>query len=330
VFIFLNYWFPVQAILLASLKPLATFASGLDRNKKLLILIYHRVLEVPDFMRPGEVDRQAFTWQMQLLANCFTVLSLPEALARVQTNSLPPRAVCITFDDGYADNYTYALPILKHFGLTATFFIASGYLDGGRMWNDSVIEAIRLMPHAVLDLSTLGLGQFDIATPPQKTAAAQKIIKHIKHLDFQQRLVYSRCIEQQAPHIPDDLMLTTEQLKALSASGMEIGGHTVTHPILATLPDAAVVTEIQENKLFLENLLGKPCRFFAYPNGKMGQDFLPSQAELVKACGYQAALSTELGVANSASDLWRLPRFTPWDKTPARFMFRMAIAYAQG
>jgi len=128
----------MQAFVLHVLKPFATLASGLGAQKKLSILIYHRVLDQADFMRPGEVDKQAFTWQMQLLARYFNVLSLNEALSGLQNDNLPPRAVTITFDDGYADNLHNALPILKQFGLSATFFIASGYLDGGRMWKTAL------------------------------------------------------------------------------------------------------------------------------------------------------------------------------------------------
>lgn len=313
----------MQSILLGGLKHLATLASGLGKQKKLFILIYHRVLDEPDFMRPGEVDKYAFTWQMALLSRYFNVLSLDDALQRLQSDTLPPRAVTITFDDGYADNHANALPILKSHGLMATFFIASGYLNGGRMWNDSVIEAIRSMPQPQLDLSAIGLGRYALATPAEKAASAQQILTKIKHLAPEQRAECTRYIEQQAAYLPDDLMLSTGQLVQLQQNGMEIGGHTVTHPIMAKLSDAEVQRELTENKQFLEQLLGGQVRYFAYPNGKTGQDYLPGQSALVKACGYQAALTTDWGVANNTSEVWQLPRFTPWDKSPIKFMVRM-------
>ena len=170
-----------NALLLKLLEPLATLASGIGKQKKLLIMIYHRVLDEPDFMRPGEVDKEAFTWQMELLAKHFNVLPLSEALERMQNDTLPPRAVCITFDDGYADNYTNALPILKQLNLTATFFIASGFLDGGRMWNDTVIESVRNSKSALLDLTKIGLGKFDVGNEIQKYEAAIQIIQLIKY-----------------------------------------------------------------------------------------------------------------------------------------------------
>lgn len=317
----------MQPFVLTHLKHLATLVSGLGKDKKLLILIYHRVLDGPDFMRPSEIDIETFSWQMELLANHFNVLPLPEAIDRLKNSGLPSRAVSITFDDGYADNYTNALPILQRYGLTATFFIASGYLDGGRMWNDTVIEALRSMRQSRLDLSEIKLGSYDIGTTGQKLLASEQIIKQIKHLDFRQRAEYSHYIGQQAPSLPADIMLTSGQLKAISASGMEIGGHTVNHPILAKLSDEQALSEMASNKQFLEQLLGKPCRFFAYPNGRLGRDYLPAQTGLPKASGFQAALSTEWGVGNKKSDLWQLPRFTPWDRSPARFAGRLAGIY---
>lgn len=316
-----------KSIFLEILKALATVASGASKRKKLFILIYHRVLDKPDFMRPGEVDTVAFTWQMAMLAKYFNVLPLHEALQKMQADTLPPRAVCITFDDGYADNYTNALPILKQFNLLATFFIADGFLNGGRMWNDTVIEALRDFPLPDLDLTAINLGLFDVSDYRKKSQAAARIIQLIKHLPLAQRDKHTAFIAAQSQNLPDNLMMTTEQLKQLHQNGMEVGGHTVNHPILAKLDAQTAEQEITENKTFLENLLDTPLRFFAYPNGKPLEDYLPQQLQIVKNAGYQAALSTQSDVAHYYSDQWQLPRFTPWDSTPLKFMLRMIHKY---
>ena len=318
----------MRLIFLSGLKHIATLSSGLGRQKKLFILIYHRVLDKPDFMRPGEVDKNSFSWQIELLATYFNVLPLHEALQHMENDTLPPRAVTITFDDGYADNLHNALPILKQYNLTATFFIASGYLDGGRMWNDSVIEAIRIMENDQLDLTSIGLGVFDISSPTHKTKAVSEILNKIKHLEPLQRNECAQYISAQVSDLPNDLMLTTEQLKQLYQAGVEIGGHTVTHPILARMTDNEAMLEIAENKKQLEQILDGAIRYFAYPNGKPVQDYLPEQIDFVKKNGYLAALSTQLGVASKSSDLWQLPRFTPWDKSPMKFMARMVRLFA--
>ena len=317
-----------NALLLKLLEPLATLASGIGKQKKLLIMIYHRVLDEPDFMRPDEVDKVAFTWQMELVAKHFNVLPLSEALERMQTDTLPPRAVSITFDDGYADNYTNALPILKSLNLTAIFFIANGFLNGGRMWNDTVIEAVRNSLGTSFDLTEIGLGKFEVANECQKSQAASDIIAKIKHLPPKEREKFTDYIASKSQNLPDDLMATSEQLKQLIQSGMEIGGHTVNHPILAKLDDEMASQEINENKRFLENALHTQIRIFAYPNGKPGDDYLQQQTRLVEKAGYEWAVSTIWGVANKNSSRWQLPRFTPWDKTPLKFMFRMIYMYS--
>ena len=100
---------------------------------------------------------------MALLAAHFTVLPLSEAVERLARGALPARAVCVTFDDGYADNYAVAAPILPGMGSAATFFVAARYLDGGRMWNDTIIEAVRRATGPTLELSGLGLGDLPSA-----------------------------------------------------------------------------------------------------------------------------------------------------------------------
>jgi peptidoglycan/xylan/chitin deacetylase (PgdA/CDA1 family) len=318
-----------NALLLKLLEPLATLASGIGKQKKLLIMIYHRVLDEPDFMRPGEVDKAAFTWQMELVAKHFNVLPLSEALERMQNDTLPPRAVSITFDDGYADNYTIALPILKQFNLTATFFIANGFLDGGRMWNDTVIESVRNFLGSVLDLSEIGLGRLEVNDELQKGLAASQIISKIKHLPFKERDQFTSYIASRSKKLPDDLMMTSEQLIELHLSGMEIGGHTVNHPILAKLDDEVALQEISQNKLFLEQLLNVKLRFFAYPNGKSNIDYKQQHVQMIKEIGFEAAVSTDWGGCTNNCDLRQLPRFTPWDSTPAKFMSRMLTYYNQ-
>jgi peptidoglycan/xylan/chitin deacetylase (PgdA/CDA1 family) len=84
-------------------------------------------------------------------------LSKSNPRSSAASGALPERAAAITFDDGYADNFTRALPLLREQGLPATFFVATGFLDGGRMWNDTISEAIRRCNEDVVDLSAIGL-----------------------------------------------------------------------------------------------------------------------------------------------------------------------------
>src|SRR5438067_12205090 len=111
---------------------LANFAGRLfTAGGALSILIFHRVTPAADPLLPDIPDAAAFERVVRLLVEHFNVIPLSEAAARLLRASLPPRALCITFDDGYADNHDVALPILARHGVTATFFIATGFLGGG-------------------------------------------------------------------------------------------------------------------------------------------------------------------------------------------------------
>lgn len=268
---------------------------------------------------------------MELVSSNFNVLPLTEAVSLLRSSKLPVGSLCITFDDGYADNAEVALPILQRFGLTATFFIATDYLDGGRMWNDTVIEAVRCMPSGPLDLSDLSLGQYQLDSWEDRESCFQSIIARIKHLSQDKRKLLTEQLADRAPKLlPDNLMMTTDQVCELSRAGMEIGGHTVTHPILATLNRGQAKHEILDGKERLEKIIGKQLRLFAYPNGKPGKDYLPGHVELVRELGFEGAVSTQWGVSSSSTDLYQLRRFTPWDNTPARFMLRLVKNYLAG
>jgi peptidoglycan/xylan/chitin deacetylase (PgdA/CDA1 family) len=107
-------------------------------------------------------------------------------------------------------------------------------------------------------------------------------------------------------------------------SGMEIGGHTASHPILTQMENSAACTDIATGKEMLEDIIRAPVRVFAYPNGKPGRDYLPDHVRMVKKLGFDAAVSTAHGAARKDSDLHQLPRFTPWDQRPMRFALLMA------
>jgi peptidoglycan/xylan/chitin deacetylase (PgdA/CDA1 family) len=291
-------------------------------NGRLSILIYHRVHAGQDPLFPHEATMETFDAQMSRLKAVFNVLSLSEAIVRLKNGTLPARAACITFDDGYADNATIALPILQQHGLIATFFIATAYLNGGRMFNDTVIEAIRRTKHDILDLTELGLGQHDTASNEAKARAISQILPIVKHLPLGEReaKVARLCELTKCGELPTNLMMTTGQLTNLHAAGMEIGGHTARHPILAKLNEVDVRKEIAEGKDFLEGILGERIRLFAYPNGKPGADYLSEQASIVRDMGFDAAVSTQWGAASRDSDIYQLPRFTPWSPKPSRFV----------
>lgn len=290
----------------------------------LSIFIFHRVRPQPDPLFPEEPDVARFDTLLGWIGDWFTVLPLAEALERLGRRSLPARAAAITFDDGYADNLLCALPVLQRHRMHATFFIASGFLDGGRMWNDTVIEAVRNTRLERLDSGLDGLPSLPLGSIAERRAALDRLIAAVKHLAPAARAdAVARLVERCNAPLPDDLMLGSAQVRALHTAGMGIGAHTVSHPILArSTPDAAW-REIADGRAQLEALIGERVALFAYPNGKAASDYRREHVDMVRELGFDAALSTNWGVNDADADPYQLARFTPWDRTRWRFGLRM-------
>lgn len=294
--------------------------------RKLSILIYHRVLDGPDPLQRGIVDRTAFEQQMRGISRLFRVLPLIEAVTRLRAGSLPRRAVAVTFDDGYRDNIDVALPILLRHGVQATFFIATGFLDGGCMWNDRLIEAVRLLGGKTVDLTEFTGERFDL---PEDVSARgvmlQTMLKAVKHLPFEQRDAAVALVEEHAGMRANGLMMRQQDIRSLVQAGMDIGAHTVNHPILARLPSAKARCEIAQSRETLQSICERPVNLFAYPNGKPGFDYLEEHVAMARDLGFKAAFSTVWGSACQQDDFFQLPRFTPWDRSIPRYLARLAL-----
>lgn len=302
-----------------------TSPGGVDG--KLTTFIFHRVSPQPDPMFPDEPDARRFGEILGWIKSWFNVLPLDVAVDLKKARNLPPRAAAITFDDGYADNHDVAMPILQRHGLSAAFFVATGFLDGGRMWNDSVIEAIRHTQQRALDLRHLGvdgLAEFDIGSGEQRRAAITTILGKVKHRNPAERLELVQAVADAcAASLPTDLMMRSDQVRALRQGGMLVGAHTVSHPILAGLSASDTRREIADSRDCLQAILGEPVSLFAYPNGKPVDDYSDETVGIVRDLGFKAAVSTAWGAACADTDRHQLPRFTPWDQGRTRFGLRM-------
>lgn len=282
--------------------------------KRLSVLIFHRVHAQRDDLFPAEPDAAEFEQRMRWIADCFHVLPLSEALQRLRARELPARALAITFDDGYADNHDVALPILQSLGLKACFFIASGFLNGGRMWNDSLIETVRRASAGDLDASIVGLSKLPLSSLAQRRAAIDVLIGKIKYLPMAQRLdTVARIAADAGVTLPRDLMMSSAQVRALHQAGMGIGAHTMHHPILARTEINEATDEIVTGRAALEDIIGERVGLFAYPNGRPDVDYRQQHVRLVRELGFDAAVSTAMGAMSAADDFYQVPRFTPWN-----------------
>lgn len=295
----------------------------------LLILTYHRVLPEPDPLLPGEPDVAAFAAQMAFLRAHLTPIGLADGVAAVAAGQLPPGAVAVTFDDGYANNATCALPVLLRYGVPATVFVATGLLDGGLMFNDALLEVVRHARGRVLDARVVGLGSLPVASVAERLRAFAALAGALKYRPAEERSgTAARLAAETGVNLPRDLMLTAGQVAALSTAGIDLGGHTRTHPILAQLRPPDARAEIEGCYRDLHRLTGRAPVAFAYPNGVPGQDFTPEHVGMVRAAGYRLACATRPGIARGGDDAYTLPRATLWSSAPWPLVRNVLSLYA--
>lgn len=308
-------------------KPVFRVLSPSGERARLFVFIFHRVVAISDPLLPAEPDAVQFDWMMRFVSRNFNVLSFGAAIALLNSGKLPAAAACITFDDGYQDNFSVAMPILQRYGLTATFFIASGFLDGGRMWNDDIIEAIRASSSKVVDWSAFGLGQYDFSTHHGRLLSIDAVLSKLKYFPHAERETIAREIAcRSGVQNKSNLMMTSNEVRSLRAAGMEIGAHTHSHPILSGLSEHEAESDVAKGKSVLEAILGEQVTSFAYPNGNTQRDLGVRDAEIVKRLGFVGAATTDWGTATVRTDPFMIPRFTPWDRTSSRFAMRCALS----
>jgi len=298
-------------------------------GQRMVVIAYHRVLYSKDALFPDIIDRFEFEEQIKILKKYFNVMRLDDAVVRLQHGTLPDATVCITFDDGYLDNYEVALPLLKKHCLPATFFVATGFIGNGMMWNDSIIELVRSIQSEKVDLSDIGLPVLDVSSAANKRKAIDLILNSIKYDPFFER---SKKIESLCEGFGwcnlIDMMMNEAQIRELSSAGMEIGAHTVNHPILSRVSDEDAEKEICDSKADLENILSHEVTSFAYPNGRYQQDFGDEHINIVKNVGFNCSVSTDwAGVAGNNVSMFRLPRVGFIEKSKSRFIFKLIKSF---
>jgi peptidoglycan/xylan/chitin deacetylase (PgdA/CDA1 family) len=293
-------------------RALGALLSPKGARGRLAVFCYHQVLEEKDPLRPSEPDRAEFLADLEIIGRMFNVLPLPEAVEKLASGVLPLRAACITFDDGYANNHAVAAPLLERKGLPATFYIAAGAIDTGVMFNDLIIEAVRLKGSDWIlgDLAKLGDG---IDGEVDSGRLITHILRRLKYWPMEERWKLTSSFfrtntEKELPR----LMMVRSAVADLVRRGFDVGGHTVQHPILKELPEADARAEIAGSHAWIEEVTGKAPVSFAYPNGIPGRDFGPEHAQMVMEAGFTSAVSTFWGVAASRTDVYSMPRVGPW------------------
>lgn len=299
---------------------LVAVARMLGRNGSTLpILRYHSVSAGASYCSPTiAVTPDAFRTQMAYLAAKYRVVSLDEAVGYLdQDRPFPARTTAITFDDGYLDNFESAFPILSAYGLTATFYVATGPILGREsFWVGWLFEAItttRRLDRLAEAFPTTG--QVRAASEAARREAIVDVVAgEINRSDQSRRKALlkqlSTILDDRPPvDAPSEFMMGPQHLREMARAGMTIGSHTVTHPILASLPDDEAMQELVDSKRDLEDVLQAPVEHLAYPNG-MGVpiNFNAGTARLAREAGYRSASTSLRGPVARQSDPFALPR----------------------
>ncbi len=204
------------------------------------------------------------------------------------------RLVALTFDDGYRDNYELAFPILRSHGATAAFFIATGFVDRPRAaWWDEIAWMVR---HATRPAVAAGGWLPGDVVLADRAAATVALVERYKTLDGERSAAYLDHVAAETGagrcplEIARDLWVTWDMVRELRDAGMTIGGHTIDHPILASLSRDEQEREIGGCLQRLEAELGEPARWFAYPVGAR-TSFDADTRALMAAHGIELAFS---------------------------------------
>ncbi len=299
-------------------------------KNKLSVLIYHQVFKHKNPLRPSEPDLAEFTWQMHIIKWFFKPMSISAALEHLDKGTLPGNAVCVTFDDGYLNNLEIAAPVLRQFSIPATVYVATGFSSGNNMWNDRLIDIFE-SPLNCIKLTAICEPDIIVNNTDERINAAHRLIDKIKYLPFTERNeIITKIYLENGLDESSRKMMNQSEIKELSNQGIEIGAHTVDHPILKTLSENEQKKQILESKSTLESYLGYKIKGFAYPNGKFGVDYDHLTRDLVESAEFEYAISTNWGVSSSKVDKYQLFRFTPWDKNPIKFHLRLLVNILRG
>ncbi|HXY05927.1 MAG TPA: polysaccharide deacetylase family protein [Burkholderiaceae bacterium] len=274
------------------------------RGQTWTIVMYHRVIDDAQqdpFGLGMCVQRDRFRRQLLYLKQAFTIIPIGEALARTQRGDpLPPRALSVSFDDGYLDNLEVAMPVLEEFGVAATLFVATGAIETGvPFWWDRVIAAVCNSDAEAIDPVSVGLtGSGPLAlSRGVRARTVERLLAMLWRFPVDEILHKVARIEHALQGSGPNRMapapvLRPQQLQELHRRGMSIGAHSVRHPDLTLCSPGALSEEVQASRRYLEALCQAQVEGFAYPGGHVS----PEVRQAVADAGYRFALATTTGI----------------------------------
>lgn len=290
------------------------------------ILMYHRFSENP---RPGYVSAQAFEHQLVYLQKKYHLVSMTELVRGLRGDTpLNPNTIALTVDDGYADFYEVAFPILKRMGLPATIFVTTRFADGNFwLWPDIISYVLSNASSLIEDVQAGDLAvRAGLLSLCDRSDLWLPIVSYLltlpdaeKHRWIQR---FARSAQVDIPQSPpmEYGAASWTQLHEMQRHGIEIGGHTATHPSLGRVTLAQLKAEVAECKNALDRNLGERERQFCYPNGQP-QDLNEDVKAAVREGGFASSVVAFYD-RNALNDLYELRRYSASEDN---FQFLKAI-----
>ena len=286
------------------------------RRNQFVVLTYHRITDPgPEEMYPFDAELisaspSEFDWQMAFLAKNFR----PERLGTLlrmcrEKREIPAGSVAVTFDDGFLDNYSVAYPILRRHGVPATFFITTDFVEHNQpIWFEVVAFAFLNLPVGTIHHALCAQAAPSLASREVRLAELNQVMRKLKQVPDAERtdfvsylttLVDAKTLAQAWNKFGG--AMRWEHLAEVSKNNIEIGSHTVSHPILSKTQGQIMMSELADSKRILEQKVGAPVELLAYPVGGRSH-FSPEVVRMAKDLGYGFGISYVAGV-NRPHDL---------------------------
>jgi peptidoglycan/xylan/chitin deacetylase (PgdA/CDA1 family) len=282
-----------------------------------LVLRYHAITpdarEVPYATPEICLPAGAFRVQMAFVKRAYTVVPLDEFVDRIGRGAtLPPRALAITFDDGYADNHRLAFPVLQRLGLPATVYLATGSLGTGPpLWMSAVRALVLAAPAG--ELAVPGLAPVTLGPAGQRGQIARSLTRALVPLAAAERrarlaAAAAACGVDPA-RVLAGTMLDWDDVRELARAGWTIGAHTATHVNVALAPPEEAAAEVAASRDAIAAATGAAPVHFAYPNtGGAHRYFHAATAAILARLGFRSAVTSAPGLVRPGADPFALPR----------------------
>ena len=298
------------------------------------VLAYHRVIDLPSDPQLIAVSVENFEQQLQVLKNNYQILSLKELGESIEKGKISNRSVVCTFDDGYSDNFMYAQPLLEKYQIPATFFVPTAFINqsDGLWWDklENIFLWTETLPTTlILEIQGAMYSWFFLEKNQVKNNRASWYVfqpypcchfKAYKELHRLLRPLSFKIIEDimqeirawagiENYNLAEYRMLSSNEIKTLAQSSLiEVGSHTITHPVLSAFSITDQFKELEYSKKVLEELLSKKVTSIAYPFGGHA-DISVQTPQMVEDIGYCMGIANVPGLVSKKSDRYKIPRF---------------------